>query len=461
MNNRPRPFEFQKDVILDVEDFDGRALCSLEMGLGKTLISLGILRRQRIESFPAVVVCPASVKHFWEAEAIRMGIRPTVLEGQKVPKGRKLKPPRLTIINYDILRFWVPLLIKQGISTLILDETQYIANRATKRTRACTQLGRKAKHVLALSGTPLVNRPAELWPTLHIIRPDIYKSFWSYAQRYCRPRRTPWGWDYSGASNTDDLHRKLTRTGMVRRLKRDVLRDLPDKMRSVVPVPITDMKEYVMARDNFISWLKQRRADRVVTAQKAEQLTKIGYLLRLCAKLKLKSVVEWCNEFLDDSDEKLVIFAVHRKMIEALNRRVGGGKHVIVDGSVTGRMRKIAVDQFQRDPKTRVFIGNIKAAGVGITLTAASNVAFAELYWRPGDFTQAEDRCHRIGAESTVWAHYLVAHGTIEERLAQIIQEKQQVIRDVLDGDRVVEEDDLNVWDQLVREMNSRQTTLL
>lgn len=238
---------------------------------------------------------------------------------------------------------------------------------------------------------------------------------------------------------------------MVRRLKKDVLKDLPEKMRCVVPVEISDRKEYEKARDDFAGWLKSVQPDRVQSALRAQQITQIGYLLRLTAKLKLRSVVEWCNNFLEGSDEKLVVFGVHTKMIEALDRRLNGGKHVVVDGSVTGRLRKAACDQFQRDPKTRVLIGNIKAAGVGLTLTAASTVAFAELFWTPGAMTQAEDRCHRIGTTQTVWAYYLTAAGTIEERLAKAIQEKQRVIRATLDGGTM--EDDLSILDQLLAEL--------
>jgi SWI/SNF-related matrix-associated actin-dependent regulator of chromatin subfamily A-like protein 1 len=451
-NGKLVPFPYQKDVVLDVEDFNGRAMISAEMGLGKTAMALWVLKRQKIQSYPAVVVCPASTKYIWEHEAIRIGIRPTVLEGTKPPEStRKSTPPRLTILNYDILKHWLPHLLKQGVSTVIYDESQYIANRRAGRTKAALKLGRQAKHVIALSGTPLVNRPAELWPTLHVVRPDLYPSFWTFCQRFCRPRRTPWGWDFSGASNLDILHSTLTRQMMVRRLKKDVLKDLPEKMRCVVPVEISDRKEYELARDDFVGWLKSRQADRVQSALRAQQMTQIGYLLRLCARLKLRAVVDWCNEFLSGSDEKLVVFAVHRKMIEALDRRLEGGKHVVIDGQVGGRLRKAAVDQFQRDPSTRVLIGNVKAAGVGLTLTAASNVAFAELYWTPGAMTQAEDRCHRIGTTSTVWAHYLVAHGTIEERLCKAIQEKQATIRTVLDGG--AEEDDLSILDMLVSEL--------
>jgi len=458
-NGKLKPYDYQTDTILDVEDFDGRSLVSLDMGTGKTLITLWTLQRRNIKSFPAVIVCPATVKYIWEREAMRIGFRPTVLEGQKPKEGRNGKPPRITIINYDILQYWIPYLLDRGIGTLVLDECHYLLSRQSKRTRACVLLGRQAKHVIALSGTPLVNRPSELWPTLHILRPDLYSSFWKFAHAYCNPKRTRWGWDYKGASNLDKLHARLCRTLMIRKKKEDVLPDLPPKMRSVVPVEIKDRKQYEHAANNFISWLKKYKADKVESAKRAEQITKIGYLLRLCARLKLKSVVNWCNDFLENNDEKLVVFCIHRKMIEALNRRVGGGKHSIIDGSVTGRKRQAAIDQFQNDPKTRVCIGNVKAAGVGITLTAASTVAFAELYWTPGSMTQAEDRCYRIGQTSTVWAYYLTAKNTIEERLAKVIQEKQEVIQSVLDGGPVG--DDMDIFDQLLAELDKDKPKLL
>lgn len=801
---RPVPFEYQKEVILDAEDFDGRALIALDMGCGKTIISLITLLREKIDSWPAVVVCPASVKYQWEAESHRLGLCPTILEGTKAEQnGRQVKPPRLTIVNWDILHARLPELIRQGTKTLIVDECQYGANRRSRRTKAVLKLGRSCRHVIALSGTPLVNRPAELWPTLHMIRPDLYPSFWQFAQRFClppdapilmgdftekriddvkigdivvgwaqgedgerrritrskvldtlskesplqrvtlsngdvlvctpdhrwatgttfnseyaymtlrtgrpsgrgrgtatkvmpvfrgvtpryeetddyklgyihgffrgdgwctntrarrinafrenirwlknsydvgcackdeepitridgylgdfdvphrkhlrsdnlwaiggmsnkycfdfinssyrdsdewwagflggiydaegsgrtieqfpevngvthdmigralskfgfdftmtktrstfriqggrvrflefwrianptlkrkllpmmysaggkfssggvatqkvlpyvvsielfpgihtvhtlttetgnyvaygygskncKPRKTPWGWDFSGASNLDILHSTLTRQLMIRRLKRDVLKDLPDKMRSVVPVEISDRKEYDLAKNDFIGWLKSRQADRVQSALRAQQMTQIGYLLRLTAKLKLRAVVDWLNNWLEESDEKIVVFAVHTKMIEALDRRLGGGKHVVIDGSVSGRIRKAACDQFQRDSRTRVLIGNIKAAGVGLNLTASSTVAFAELPWTPGLVSQAEDRCHRIGSKGTVWVHFLIAAGTIEERLASAIQDKQRVIRATLDGG--AEEDDLSILDALMDEL--------
>jgi SWI/SNF-related matrix-associated actin-dependent regulator of chromatin subfamily A-like protein 1 len=302
-------------------------------------------------------------------------------------------------------------------------------------------------HILALSGTPLVNRPIELFPTLNILRPSKFPSRFAFGLKFCGARRGRWGWEYKGATNTKGLHELLTTTLMVRRRKADVLKELPAKVRQVVPVDIRDRSEYLRAENDFIAWLRKQDPNAAIRAKRAEAVTKAGYLLRLAAKLKCRAVYGWINEWLMDSDEKLVVFAVHRKMVEALHRNVFA-KSVVVDGSVSGRDRQHAVDQFQNDRKTRVLIGNVTAAGVGLNLTAASTVAFAELPWQPGAVTQAEDRCHRIGQTGSVLCHYLVARYTIEEKRAAIIQKKQDVLSAVLDGGRV--EGDLDVFDDFL-----------
>ena len=212
-----------------------------------------------------------------------------------------------------------------------------------------------------------------------------------------------------------------------------------------------DREQYQKAVDDFIGWLEENDPKKATAAKKAEVLVQTGALLRLAAKLKFRGVVDWINQFLaDNPEEKIVVFAVHRKMIEALLRRISLPA-VRIDGSVAGRDRQTAVQRFQGDKNCRVFVGNIQAAGVGLTLTAASHVAFTELSWRPGDHIQAEDRCHRIGATGTVWAHYLVAYGSIESRLCRVLQAKQGTISAILDGGRT--EEDLDVFDQLLEEV--------
>jgi SWI/SNF-related matrix-associated actin-dependent regulator 1 of chromatin subfamily A len=245
---------------------------------------------------------------------------------------------------------------------------------------------------------------------------------------------------------------------MIRRLKEDVLKDLPDKIRLITPIGLDDYSEYEQAKDDFISWVaknySKQRADR---AAKAEAVTQIGYLLRLTARLKCKAVVNWANTFLEENPtEKLVLFAVHQKMIDVLQRRVKS-KNVTIDGGVTGHNRKLAVDVFRRDPATRVLIGNIKAAGTGTDglQGVCSNAAFTELWWVPGIHTQAEGRLYRIGQTMKVWIHYLVAYGTIEEQLCEILQKKQGVIREVLDGS--IRAGDMDIFDALMNQLEKTQ----
>jgi len=455
-----KPYQYQKQGVWDMEAFltnsngsGGGVLLADDMGLGKTLQTLWLLCRARVgEMFPTLVVCPASVKYMWEHEALKhVHLRAQVLEGRRSPSGQLGLVPKLMIINPDILMSWLPYFRRVGLKTLVLDECQYFTNPRARRTKAAVDLARRVLYRIALSGTPLTNRPAELWPTLHMLRPDVFPSFFSFAQKYCNPRRTPWGWDFRGATNIPQLHESLKQTCMVRRLKEDVLKDLPDKVRRVVPMDLADRAEYDHAAEDFLGWLQQNYdKSRLDHALRAAAVTRVGYLLRLAARLKSRCVVAWANAFLSEyPDEKLVLFTVHHAMTGVLQRRVDAA-HVTVDGGVVGRRRKLAVDLFCRDKKIRVLIGNIRAAGTGIDglQDVCSTIAFTELWWRPGDHIQAEDRIHRLGQDGVAWINYLVAGGTIEEDLCRIIQTKQQTIRAVLDGE--VCGGEIDVFDQLL-----------
>jgi len=448
-----KPLPFQKEVIRKIEAFNGRALCSCEMGLGKTPISLWCLQRNP-DWLPAVVVCTASVKYVWEAEALKfLGWRSVVLEGQTPSKVGYFKAaPKLIILNFDILQFWVKWLKRLKPQMIVIDESQALGNPFTKRTKSVRELCRETPRVLALSGTPLLNRPIELFPTLNIIQPKVFPARRVFGDDYCGPEWTPWELKYNGATNTKKLHQLLTSSCMIRKRKADVLKELPGKMRQVVPVLIRDRAEYNKANDNFLDWLRQDNPAAAERAARAVSLSKINYLLQLTAKLKLKAVVEWINEFLQNTDEKIVVFAKHKKMIRALERRIECDS-LVIDGSVAPRKRKAIVDQYQKDDQYRVLIGNIHAAGVGLTLTAANTVCFTEMAWRPGDHIQAEDRCHRIGANKTVWCYYLVAKNTLEERLCRILQKKQEVLSAVLDGGKT--EEDLDVFSLLCSELRN------
>lgn len=416
-----------------IERFDGRALLADEMGLGKSFQALLYAQRNKLR--PIIIVCPACVKWNWEREAKKhVQMRSEILEGTKAPKAKwTFTKPQVIIVNYDILSHWVKLLRRLKPQLIIIDEAQYCKSRDAKRTKAVLRLCKGILHVVALSGTPMTNRPIELWPTISLLRPDHFSSFSEYGHRYCKPEWTRWGWQYKGATHSDELHDLLGLTCMIRRLKADVLKELPAKQRIVLPMAIARRSEYDHALADFASWLRQKHPTSARRALKAEQLAKAGYLKRLVAELKLPSVIDWTQDFLQESDGKLILFAIHTKIIQALYDKFKETA-TYIDGSVTGHKRQLAIDQFQHDKKTRIIVGQLQAAGVGWNGTAATAVAFAELGWTPGEHDQAEGRAHRLGQENSVSCYYLVGRNTIEDKLCKILYDKQQDLTRILDG---------------------------
>lgn len=437
-----KPFPYQREGAKRIVAF-GRAYLADQMGLGKSLQA--ILAAKKAKWFPLVVVCPASLKWNWARECSHhFGLRSEVLAGTKPGKAILRGNCPVTIANYDILPWWLDYLRGLDPKCVVLDEAHYLQGRTTRRTKACQVLCHGVEHIIALSGTPLTSRPAELWPTLNILRPDLFPNFWPFAMRFCKPRRTPWGWDLRGASHLGELHSLLTRELMIRRRKEDVLKDLPEQSRFVVPLEIARRREYDAAVQDFRSWMRKKAPGKFAKAVRAEALTKVGYLKRLAAKLKLNAVLNWIDNFLQESEGKLVLFAVHKKIIAAVKGEYPGA--VVVDGSTSQKRRKLHVDKFQNDAKCRLFVGNVRAAGVGLNLTAGTAVAFAELSWTPGEHTQAEKRIDRIGQKQKTSAYYLVGRGTIEEQLCSLIQRKQENLTAALDGGKG---EDLNIFDQL------------
>jgi len=454
-------YQFQADGVGFIEQRDGCALVGDEMGLGKTAQSIAWLQYKK--PFPAVIVVPASLKMNWEREVKMFSDDMTVevLNGRPTSDSYKIHTD-IVIVNYDILpdlfeqikddrgkivsrkvkrEGWADLLAIAGIKTLILDEVHYTKDSKRNRTKAVKKLAKRAKHIIALSGTPIVNRPVEFFNCLNMIAPEMFQNFWKYAKKYCGATHNGYGWDFSGASNTAELHKRLSDSIMIRRLKKDVLKDLPAKTRTVTPIEIDNYSEYANIRDNFIEWIEDTEgAAKAEKVSAAEVLVKIEALKQVAVKGKMKTAIGWIEDFLE-SDEKLIVFATHHSTIDTLynhfSKRTGTVK---LDGRDSQAKKQKAVDDFQNNDDVRLFIGNIKAAGVGITLTAASNSCFIELPWTPGDADQAEDRCHRIGQDWPVTAWYLIAKDTIEEDIAELLDSKREVLSAILDGKAVSEE---------------------
>lgn len=417
-------YPFQAEGVGFIEDRGGRVLIGDEMGLGKTVQALAWLQHKGNAALPAVVVCPASLKGNWERECREWTtLRCRVLSGTKADVASLDAP--IMIINYDILQYWAPCFIET--KTVILDECHFVKSPKAQRTKATKAFCKGKKHVIALSGTPIVNRPIEFFTALNLLAPDTFNRYWDYAQRYCDAKHNGYGWDLSGASNVEELHQRLDRNLMLRRLKADVLKDLPEKTRTTVPLALNGNEGiYTSAlRDALGAWQDEK-------PNPLRDITQIGALRQAAMDVKFDMVCEWLDNFLE-TGRKLVVFDVHHKTTDRLMEKYGK-LAIALDGRVDSRLRSKVVERFQTDPSVQMLIGNVQVAGTGFTMTAAQDAVFLEFPWTPGELAQSEDRIHRIGQKGAANIYYLVAQGTLEEDILELIEEKRKVLNGILDG---------------------------
>jgi SWI/SNF-related matrix-associated actin-dependent regulator 1 of chromatin subfamily A len=429
-----------------------------EMGLGKTIEAIGV-----INADPAIksvlVICPASLKLNWRNELSRWLTRPLSIG---ICNG-VFPATEVVIINFDILGKQRAAIDARQWDLLIVDEAHFLKNPKAQRTQAVygkwdrdeskriTPIS--ARRRLFMTGTPIVNRPIELWPLIQNIRPEgLPRSWRDYAIRYCNGHQSRFGWDVSGASNLPELQQKLRSSIMVRRLKKDVLTELPPKRRQIIVLPAEgEAIAAVKAESAGYAAIEARLESARVVVELAKAgddkaayelavaelrdltnaaFTQISQLRHDTAVAKVPQVIEHLTEALD-SDEKVVLMAHHHDVVDAIAEAFPGA--AIITGEVAVNKRQAEVERFQNDPACRLFIGSIQAAGLGITLTAAAHVIFAELDWTPGNMTQAEDRCHRIGQRDNVLVQHLVLDGSLDARMAHTLVAKQEVIDRALD----------------------------
>ena len=278
-----------------------------------------------------------------------------------------------------------------------------------------------------MTGTPILNRPRELWPLLHAIDPDgIGKNFMGYHRRYCGAEKTRYGWNFDGATNLPELSDNLRSSIMVRRLKADVLTELPAKRRQLIELPQGDvLGDIIVAEKEAFEAIWDLKAS-------AAKFTEISEKRLAVSRAKLPQVIEHVASLLESLD-KIIVFAHHGEIVDALDEAFAS-RAVAVSGTTPPADRQALVDRFQTDPHCNVFIGTILAAGVGLTLTAAQTVIFAEFDWRPGMMEQAEDRARRIGQTGSVLIRYLVFDGSIDAKMAQTFVAKKDVADAALDS---------------------------
>jgi superfamily II DNA or RNA helicase len=385
---------------------------------------------------PILIICPASLKSNWENECLKhFGMQPVIIEGRTPPRGwpGANRGEKIYIINYDILKEWGPLLLSIGPRVVIIDEAHKLGNKDNHAFAYVDMLTEDVPHIIPMTGTPLNNRPKELWPLLHLLDPQEFPYFDDFGHEFCHPKREPWGWTYKGARNLDKLH-KVLKKYMLRRLKKHET-DLGEQKRIIIPMEIEDREQYNDAEDDLIEWIREHHGTkRARKAESCERMVRWNYVRQLASELKMKSVEDWLSRFLKKTDQKMVVFGVHKKIIrEGLYKKFRKCS-VIIDGTSTPLEKRTAEERFQNDPRIRLAFGNVKSAGVGLNLTAAKYSAVVEMPWTPGDLNQLLARTHRIGQEEETKAFFLIAKDTIEVEMADILDNKQDIFNQVVEG---------------------------
>ncbi|RZD54487.1 MAG: hypothetical protein CXT67_00290 [Methanobacteriota archaeon] len=436
-------YPFQYAGVRFAELAEGRALIGDDMGVGKTIQAIAYAALHQ-EYWPVLVVTPANVKYNWGREISTWLPKSTL---QVVKNGKvDLEGCDFTVINYDLVAKQQDNLHALDANLIIFDESHYLKNKGTtskpiKRTVACVELAEHVESVLCLSGTPITNRPIELFTTLEMIKPAEYKgNFFPYAKRYCDAHNNGWGWDFTGSSNVEELHEKLRDT-MIRRMKKDVLDELPDKIRQFIPI-VPSTKYLADYRRMARQWLSEYDYYKTTGGMPAGFVLNMLTALRHAAgQMKVPAAANWIAEYQDqNTDKPIIVFHHHRDVGEELvkllrtDKRFQGKKWGTINGSVSAEKRFARVEAFQAGELDGLICSTI-AAKEGLTLTEADTVVFIEREWVSGWEEQAEDRVNRIGQDADlVHAVYLSVVGTIDEKFDRIVEEKREVVSAILDG---------------------------
>jgi SNF2 family DNA or RNA helicase len=434
-----------------------RTFIADDMGLGKTLQSIATLEYVW-DSYPAVVVCPPSLVLNWVAEWNRW------LPNRKVVPvvNRKDFPERdsydVIIVGYSNIAHWEKRLT--GHRSYIFDESHYAKTPTAQRTKAAVKIAKSAHKdgiVLCLTGTPVTNRPNEYASQLEILgRLKDFGGLWGFYRRYCGAFQDNFGqWNISGNSHLDELNERLRGTCYIRRTKDQVLLDLPPVVHSKVLVEGSPaaMKEYVKAEKDILLYIAERARQlaleqgkpsygaaiaAMIRAEANEHLVRLSVLRRLAAKAKMEVATEWINARIENG-KKVVVAAHHREVVDEIARKFGniriqGGMSV---EEVEENKRRFQTESIDTAP---VIVLSIQAAKTGHTLTAAEECLFVELPWTPADLDQTYSRLHRIGQKGSVTSTYMLAAGTIDEDIYDLIEKKRSVVDAAIEGGEISEE---------------------
>lgn len=434
-----------------------------DMGLGKTIQAIGFINCKP-EIKRALIVTKASLKENWRRELETWLVRP--LKVGIAEASRWARHVDIVIINYESLCRHFHSLHDEPWDLVVLDESQFLANRFTKRsiavigfkpTRKQLEEGKKelprinATYRLALSGTPIENRVEDLWTVLHFLDPERWPTFHRFAAKFCGMRKMDWGLDTSGASNLGQLQQILRATVLIRRLKTQVLPELPPKTRQIIEVDTKGLEAVLdydarqfTKHEEFLQTaqieLELARVDDDPAAFKAAvakladakfAFTEISLVRHQTAVAKLPKVIPLLREDMAEAG-KMLVFAHHQDVLSALHEEFNG-ESVLITGATPAHLRQGICDRFQNDARIGAFFGSTRACGEGLNLTAAKLVVFFEEDWVPSKLSQAEDRAHRIGQKDNVLVKHYILPGSTDARMIKTTLAKQAIIDQALD----------------------------
>ena len=448
-SHRP-PLNHQKEAIEKLLK-NNRFILADDMGLGKT--TSVVISALETEVKKILVICPASLKINWMREFQLYTDREIfICEGKKYSTESDI-----VIMNYDIVKNFYDTkspetspIIQSNFDLIVIDEAHYISNTTAIRTKLINSFAKKSKRLWLLSGTPMTSRPINYFNLLSLIDSPVAQNWMAYVIRYCEGYQFRVGgnkkvWNTNGASNLEELRDRTSRQ-VLRRLKTEVL-DLPEKIINPVYLRLKS-REYEDLMGDYYNWYESKDES---TRSLTVQFTKIMKVRQVIANEKVESTIEIAENILEQG-KKVIIFTNFTEVLQRIHSHFGK-KSVYLDGSCSKTSRQHAIDEFQNNDKIKIFVGNLKAAGAGITLTASEVVIMNDLSFVPSDHAQAEDRAYRYGQKNNVLVYYPIFENTIEGIVYDILSHKKNII-DVVMGDTV---DKTDVVQEIMSRINSRR----
>ena len=500
------PYEYQKQASVFFDACGGRALLGDQPGVGKTASAMTYAAGKGKKT---LVICPANLRLNWRKEILNFtNEKAFVYKWKPTKKSGKINYSKeeslFHIISYSSLETYIKIQMSHtcknvfcgwkeknekkrykdkicpkcqvramvssratkdidftedndGImlsptdyEILIMDEAHYIKNNSADRTKTVKKAFKDIPSRLLLTGTAIKSRPYEFFSLLNFLYPEDWSNQHSFGVKYCAGEQNNFGWNYDGASNLDELFERVS-PFFLRRLKRDVLKFLPPKTYTAIPVELSDIetREYKKIKKGIIEEHNQDDND---ADNRMNHLARIQKLKQYTSDIKMKKAIQFIQDIID-GDEKVVVFSQYRAVSESIAEYFGN-KAVVFNGNKNMNEKELAVDKFMNDDEVKVFSGTIGAAGVGITLTSASIAIFIDQPWTSGDREQAEDRIHRASSTADkVQIIRLICQDTIDEYISELLDKKSSIISRVLDGEEFeqkVEVKDESIFNDLV-----------